>query len=223
MTNGQQLALPDGPVPPGLTRRRLLRGLAGGVAAVTAGAVLLDRPGAAQAAQRRSSLQGNWAWCSRCSEAYWATSAFKGTGDCPAQPYDGHVAPGWNYSLVFNQGTTGGLPGTPGYQSGWYFCSQCSALVWHGTNPAAACPGDGGMHSHNLSNSYNYAVPVNIPGGAYQGGWNYCNACGCLYHSNAGPGTQAGYCWVVQNSTEGIRQQHVPGGSWPYELIVNSK
>jgi hypothetical protein len=200
-------------------RRGFLRGAGRGAIGLTAGGLLLAAGTRTARAANTSSLQGNWGWCSKCSEIYWATGAFKGSGDCPAQPYNGHVAPGWNYSEVYNQGTTGGLPGTPGYQSGWYFCSQCSALVWHGTNPAAACPGNGGQHSHNLSHSYNYAVPVGITGPAYQGGWNFCNACGCLYHSNAGPGTQAGYCWVVWNSTEGIRQQHVPGGSWPYMQI----
>jgi hypothetical protein len=201
-----------------LDRRTFLRRGGIGAAAVTAAGLIITRTGTASAAPRarRSSLQGNWAWCQLCSEII---ASFRGSGTCPAQPYNGHAIGTWRYSEVYGQGTTGGLPNTPGYQAGWYFCSQCYALVYGGSNPAASCPGNGGQHSHNLSGSYNYAMPVGITGPAYQGGWNWCNQCGCQYHSNQGWGYPAGFCWVVWNKSQGVYQNHNPGGAWPYTMI----
>src|SRR5215469_18384788 len=94
-----------------VTRRGFLRGAGAGALAVAGGALIARQ---AQASQLNS-LQADWGWCSLCNEITWGTSAFKGGGTCPKQPYNGHaITSSYRYSMVYNQGTTSGLPGTPG-------------------------------------------------------------------------------------------------------------
>jgi hypothetical protein len=181
-----------------------------------AGSGLLLASGTARAA----SFQPNWAWCSLCSQAYYAGTAFRGDGDCPKQPGDGHAAPGWHYSMVYNQGTTGGLPGSPGYQNGWRWCQYCQSPYWPGTNAGGQCVASRGNGSHSPGGSFSYAMPVGLSGG-YQGGWSPCSACSALYHSGSGSGTRWGYCYVNANRFGG-NVSHTPNGNWPYVLIVNS-
>lgn len=197
-------------------RRSFLLGAAGTVAA---GAVLAVAGGRTASA---ASFQPNWGWCSLCSQSYWAGTAFRGQGDCPKQPGDGHAAPGWHYSMIFGQGTTSGLPGTPGYQSGWRWCQYCGSPYWPGTNAGGQCVAERGNGAHSSpGSSYVYAMAVGLSGSGYQHGWSPCIACSVLYHSNAGSGTDAGFCWVNSNRAGG-KDTHSHNGNWPYVLLVNS-
>jgi hypothetical protein len=203
MTDGQQLAL---------SRRGFLRAATAGAAAaaVTGLAVAGGRPARAV----DYSLQVYWGHCVLCGEIFFAGSGFKGQGVCPAQPGDGHaLGSSWKYSAVYNQGTTSGLPGTPGYQSGWFWCTYCYAMWWPGANPDGCCPAEKGANGqHAKGSSYTYAVPVGESGSSYQPDWQGCKDCGCQYYTL---GTQ--YCWV--NGQIGGSGNHVPIGSWPYVWI----
>lgn len=197
------------------TRRGFLIGAAGaGLVAATGGLLI-----AGQRAALALTLQPNWGWCSLCYQSYFGGSPFQGRGICPKQPGDGHATPGWNYSMVYNQGTTSGLPGTPGYQAGWRWCQYCYSPYWPPTNSNGNCPSAEGEHSPGAS--FNYAMPVGLSGG-YQGGWSPCLACSVLYHSNSGSGTDAGFCWVNYNRFGG-KNTHSHNGNWPYTLVVNSE
>lgn len=193
-------------------RRGFLLGAGAVTATAVAGGLLIASARPAVAA----TLQPNWAWCSLCSESYYGGSPFQGRGVCPRQPGDGHAKPATNYSQVYNQGTTSGLPGTPGYQSGWRWCHYCYALYWPGSNSNGDCPSAEGEHAPGAS--YNYAVPVGLSGGSYQRGWNYCISCSCLYYSSGGTGTDGGFCWVNYNRFGG-KNTHTHGSTWPYALI----
>jgi len=212
MTGSAELELPG--------RRRFLRTAGAGGLAV-AGLLVASRNPAQ--ATNLYTLQGNWAWCSLCSEVFYAGPNFTGQGVCPEQNGDGHANPqgvSFSYSMVYNQGTTGGLPGTPGYQSGWFWCRHCYSLWWPGNNPPGCCPAeyapDNGQHSKG--NSLTYAMPVGESGSGYQGGWNFCKSCGCQYHAG-GAGQDAGFCWVNSNTLGLNKTTHSHGGSWPYKLI----
>jgi hypothetical protein len=204
-----------------LSRRRFLFGTA--AAAGGAAVVAVTRQGSAQATNLYN-LQGDWGFCTLCHEVFYAGPNFRGQGVCPKQSGDGHANPqgvSYNYSMVYNQATTSGLPGTPGYQSDWFWCRHCYALWWPGANPPGCCPAeyapDNGQHSKGAS--YTYAMPVNISGASYQGGWNFCDKCGTQYWSSGGPGTDAGFCWVNANTLGSGKTTHSHGGSWPYKLI----
>jgi hypothetical protein len=204
MTDSQERA--------GLSRRSLLlRGalVAGAGLALAAGEI------AGAGTALASTAQPNWGWCSLCGELYWAGKNFVGQGNCPAQSGDGHATPGINYTTIYNQATTKGLPSTPGYQDGWYWCQNCFALYWPGTNPTSSCPGGKGPnYNHSRGPSLEYAMIVNQLGD-YQGGWNYCDACGCMYHSNNGWGTDSGLCWV---NLGGSGAEHTHGSTWKYQV-----
>jgi hypothetical protein len=207
------------------TRRTFLIGTGAAAAAVTVG--LLNQRAVAAPRQfvsprdRTYSLQGNWAWCSLCWSMFYAGGGFTGQGGCPAQPGSGHANPqgvSFNYSMIYGQGTTGGLPGTPGYQSGDLWCKNCESMFWPGFNGYDACVSERRSHDgHDGTGSFTYAMPVNISGPAYQGGWNICNGCGMYYHSNGGLGTAAGVCY--RNSQIGGTTHHTPAGNWPYKAI----
>jgi hypothetical protein len=203
-----------------VSRRSLLRGAVAGAGGLTLASLGLTVTGKTARASSLYSIQADWAWCSLCSQAYYATGAFRGSGDCPKQPGDGHAAPGWHYSMVYGQGTTGGLPGTPGYQNGWRWCQYCYSPYWPGTNAGGQCVASRGNGSHSPGASFSYAMPVGLSGG-YQGGWSPCAACSTLYHSGSGSGTDWGYCYVNANRFGG-KVSHSHNGSWPYVLIVNS-
>jgi hypothetical protein len=190
-------------------RRVFLRGAAGAVAGLAVA-------GTAGARAATVNYQGNWAWCSLCYQAFYAGSGFRGQGDCPKQPGDGHANPGggvsYNYSMAYNAGA--------GFQSGWRHCQYCQALYYPGLNPAGACVAEkGGNGSHSPGPSFNYGVPVGLAGPSYQPGWCACSACGAYYHSRGGWGTADGYCWANSQTIGRGTSQHTPVSSWHYELL----
>jgi hypothetical protein len=123
--------------------------------------------------------------------------------------------------MIYNQGTTGGLPGTPGYQNGWRWCQYCYSQYWPGTNASGQCVASRGDGSHSPGASFSYAMAVGLSGAGYQGGWSPCAACSTLYHSGSGSGTDWGYCYVNANRFGG-KVSHSHNGNWPYVVIVNS-
>jgi hypothetical protein len=194
-----------------MDRRRFLRGAAAGLTVAGGGLLVASRTARAATAASYS-LQPNWGFCSLCFQAYYGGSPFRGRGVCPRQPGDGHATPSSNYSMPYNESGAG-------YQAGWRWCQYCYSLYWPGSNAGGQCVAERGNGSHSPGASFSYAVPIGLPGSAYQHGWVWCAACSTLYHSNGGWGTDAGFCWVNSNRFGG-KTSHSHGSATAYELII---
>jgi hypothetical protein len=112
-------------------------------------------------------LQGEWRFCSRCMQLFFAGRSRPGV--CPAG--GGHDASqSGDYSLNV------GVPTDPG-QHNWRFCSKCFALFFAGRRTPEVCAG-GGTHDATGSGDYSLAIS-----GQDQQGWRFCGKCMGLFYS----------------------------------------
>jgi len=110
--------------------------------------------------------------------------------------------------------TVSGLVETPAQaaQRMWRWCELCGALWFSGSTDNGYCPVGTGFlgldHSHHQNGSADYVLKEFPETDIGWSGWNWCRACGCLWH----PMTYSSRC--ARNGTGG----HTSAGSGNYLL-----
>jgi M6 family metalloprotease-like protein len=120
--------------------------------------------------------QAAWLFCAKCQGLYYGGGSI--SGPCP-QDGTNHLrgSDSFNYYNYMMVPDVGG----PSRQSGWRYCSKCTALFYGPNQSTSFCPNTTGGPTHIAVGSV-YSLVVNDSAAPGQHGWKWCKKCQSLFY-----------------------------------------